>query len=215
MVVVLRRAGAKRSRSYLVLTGIIITILTRNRGCIMNGSQKTETAVIGGGCFWCIEAVYKRIEGIISVMPGYAGGNRENPDYQQVSSGLTGHAEVVKLEFDPKLLPFEALLDVFFAAHDPTTEDRQGADVGTQYRSIILYANEEQKAVAERKIAEIDASGAHDSRLVTELVPLSKFWQAEDYHQDYYDTHPYAGYCRVVIAPKLKKIGLDALALNS
>ncbi|GAB1481293.1 peptide-methionine (S)-S-oxide reductase MsrA [Treponema sp.] len=180
----------------------------------MNSTHKIESAVIGGGCFWCIEAVYKRIEGIVSSKPGYAGGNRDNPDYQQVSSGLTGHAEVVKLEFDPEKISYEAVLDIFFSAHDPTTEDRQGADVGTQYRSIILYSTEEQRAIAERKITEINGSGAHDSRLVTELVPLDTFWPAEEYHQNYYETHPYAGYCRVVIAPKLKKIGLDTLAIN-
>lgn len=172
-----------------------------------------ETAVIGGGCFWCVEAVYERVDGILTAVSGYAGGTRENPTYEQVSTGLTGHAEVVRLVYDPRKISYERILDLFFKAHDPTTEDRQGADVGSQYRSIILYANEEQRGIAEKKIAELDASGSFASRIVTELSPLERFWEAEDYHQDYYDKHPYAGYCRVVIAPKLKKIGLSEEAL--
>ncbi len=170
-------------------------------------------AVLGGGCFWCIEAVYERIDGILDARSGYAGGDRENPSYEQVSSGLTGHAEVVRLEYDPKKISYEHILEIFFKAHDPTTVDRQGADVGTQYRSIILYTSEEQRAAAEKAIARIDASGEHPNRVATEVVPLVKFWSAEDYHQDYYEKHPYAGYCRVVIAPKLQKVGLPVEAL--
>jgi peptide-methionine (S)-S-oxide reductase len=173
-----------------------------------------ETAVFGGGCFWCVEAVFKRIEGVISAVSGYAGGTRENPTYEQVCTGRTGHAEVVMVTFDPERIDYDGLLDVFFSAHDPTTEDRQGADVGSQYRSVIFYTGAAQRDAAERKIAEIDASGIHANRVVTQVVPFEKFWPAEEYHQDYYDTHPYAGYCRVVIAPKLKKVGLDVDALT-
>ncbi len=172
-----------------------------------------QVAVLGGGCFWCIEAVFERIEGILSVESGYAGGDRDYPTYEQVSTGLTGHAEAVKIEFDPGKISYERILDIFFAAHDPTTEDRQGADVGSQYRSIVLYSDEAQKAAAEREIARIDASGIHSNRVVTEIRELKEFWPAEDYHQDYYEKHPYAGYCRVVIAPKLQKAGLPVEAL--
>lgn len=174
----------------------------------------SETAVFGGGCFWCVEAVFKRIEGVISAVPGYAGGTRDNPTYDQVCTGRTGHAEVIRVTFDPSVIDFDHILDVFFSAHDPTTENRQGADVGSQYRSIILYANEAQRATAEKKIAQIDASGVHANKVVTELAPLEQFWQAEEYHQDYYDTHPFAGYCRVVIAPKLRKVGLSVDAIT-
>lgn len=179
----------------------------------MNGSSPSETAVFGGGCFWCVEAVFKRIEGVISAVSGYAGGSRENPTYDQVCTGRTGHAEVVMVTFDPSRIDYGRILDIFFSAHDPTTEDRQGADVGPQYRSIILYTSEAQRSTAERKIAELDASGVYSSKIVTEVSPLAKFWPAEEYHQDYYDTHPFAGYCRVVIAPKLKKAGLRVDAL--
>jgi peptide-methionine (S)-S-oxide reductase len=179
----------------------------------MDRIEGGDIAVLGGGCFWCIEAVFERVDGILSAESGYAGGKRESPSYEQVSTGLTGHAEVVRLAYDPKKISYEAILDLFFKAHDPTTEDRQGADVGSQYRSIVLYANDAQKAAAERKIAEIDASGIHSNRVVTELAPLGVFWKAEDYHQDYYEKHPFAGYCRVVIAPKLEKVGLSPQAL--
>lgn len=179
----------------------------------MKGSVSNETAIFGGGCFWCVEAVFKRIEGVISAVSGYAGGSRDDPTYDQVCTGRTGHAEVVMVTFDPGRIDYPSLLEIFFSAHDPTTADRQGADVGTQYRSIILYADEAQRSAAEAKIAEIDASGRYGAKIVTEVVPLGKFWPAEEYHQDYYDTHPFAGYCRVVIAPKLKKVGLSVDAL--
>jgi peptide-methionine (S)-S-oxide reductase len=161
-----------------------------------------------------MEAVFERIEGIASVAAGYSGGGREHPTYEQVCTGLTGHAEVVKVDFDPAKIGYGEVLDIFFSAHDPTTEDRQGADTGTQYRSIILYADDSQRLAAIDKIAEIDKSGIHRNRVVTELSPLARFWRAEDEHQNYYEKHPYAGYCRVVIAPKLQKIGLTADALN-
>ncbi len=168
---------------------------------------RRATATFGGGCFWCIEAVLQRIEGVLSVISGYAGGSAIQPTYEQVCTGETGHAEVVQVEFDPRLISYEELLDVFWQAHDPTTPNRQGADIGTQYRSIILTVDEEQKNTAEasRKKAQ---KKWHDP-IVTEIRPLEAFWKAEDYHQNYYNTHTSAGYCRVVISPKLKKLKLE------
>lgn len=168
---------------------------------------RTELATIGGGCFWCIEAVYKRIAGIKGAVSGYSGGTTENPSYREVSSGRTGHAEVVRITFDPDVISYEEVLSIFFDSHDPTTENRQGADVGSQYRSIILYHDEEQRAVAERVIQ--DAQKKFDDPIVTKLESLKHFYEAEDYHQDYFENNPSAGYCRVVIAPKLEKLGLD------
>ena len=168
---------------------------------------RRETATFGGGCFWCMEAVLQRIEGVLSVTSGYAGGSASQPTYEQVCTGDTGHAEVVQVEFDPHLISYEELLDVFWQAHDPTTLNQQGADVGTQYKSIILTANDEQRKLAEasRKKAQ---KNWHDP-IVTEIRPLEKFWKAEDYHQNYYNTHTSAGYCRVVISPKLRKLKLE------
>lgn len=171
-------------------------------------------AVLGGGCFWCMEAVFERIDGVISVVSGYAGGTRENPTYEQVCTSLTGHAEVVQVEFDPSIISYGRILDTFFAAHDPTTEDRQGADAGTQYRSVIFYTDEDQRKTALEKIAELDRSRLHHNKVVTQVVPLERFWRAEEEHQNYYEKHPYAGYCRVVIAPKLQKVGLSVDALR-
>ena len=199
----------------MVLVGMAMAfaVTTCGGGNRMDRIDGKNIAVLGGGCFWCIEAVFERIDGILSAESGYAGGSRETPTYEQVSTGLTGHAEVVRLVYDPNKISYDDILDLFFKVHDPTTEDRQGADVGTQYRSIVLYSNEEQKAAVERKMADIDASGVHANRVVTETAPLEVFWKAEDYHQDYYENHPFAGYCRVVIAPKLEKIGLSPQAL--
>ncbi len=179
----------------------------------MATTGKRETAVLGGGCFWCLEAVYGRMDGIESAISGYAGGDRDYPSYEQVSSGLTGHAEVVKLTYDPSKIDFGKILDIFFSAHDPTTENRQGADVGSQYRSIILYADESQRRIAEQKVAALNRAKTYANPVVSEIVPLRRFWEAEEYHQDYYERHPYAGYCRVVIAPKLNKLGLSLDAL--
>lgn len=167
--------------------------------------QETEIAVFGGGCFWCTEAVFESLKGIISVMPGYAGGHIENPTYEQVSSGKTGHAEVIKIEFDPSKITYRELLAVFFASHDPTTPGRQGDDVGEQYRSIILYANEEQKHQAENIIKEINASATGDP-VITEIKALENFYEAEDYHRQYYLKHKTAPYCQLVINPKLEKV---------
>ncbi|HVU18474.1 MAG TPA: peptide-methionine (S)-S-oxide reductase MsrA [Candidatus Didemnitutus sp.] len=165
---------------------------------------QTEVAVLGGGCFWCLEAVYQRLPGVIKVTSGYAGGHTVNPTYQDVCTGDTGHAEVARIEFDPKVLSYAKLLEVFFEAHDPTTLNRQGADEGTQYRSAIFYLNEEQHKVAGR--AKIAAQANWEDPIVTEIVPLTHFYAAENYHQDYYNQHPNQGYCSIVIRPKVKKL---------
>ena len=165
-----------------------------------------EVAVFGGGCFWCTEAVFKMMRGVASVVPGYAGGTTENPTYDQVSTGTTGHAECVKIEYDPALVHYHDLLTVFFGSHDPTTLDRQGPDTGTQYRSIIFTTTSEQKAEAERYIADINTSNEMGAPVVTELEPLTRFYEAENYHHDYFATHPDNPYCEVVINPKLEKV---------
>jgi peptide-methionine (S)-S-oxide reductase len=165
-----------------------------------------EVAYLGGGCFWCVEAVYEKLDGIESAISGYAGGTEENPTYEQVSRGTTGHAEVVRIEYDPKVISYDEMLDMFWKAHDPTTPNRQGADVGPQYRSIILYENEEQRVEAEK--SKRKAEKDFDDPIVTEIVPLEKFYPAESYHQDFFENNPNYGYCRIVIAPKLKKLNL-------
>jgi peptide-methionine (S)-S-oxide reductase len=170
----------------------------------MAAQHDHETATLGGGCFWCLEAVYKDLKGVERVVSGYAGGQIENPTYEQVCGGRTGHAEVVQITYDPKVVSYRDLLDVFFTIHDPTTKDRQGADVGPQYRSIILYHSPEQKADAERAIAD-QGKGVWGAPIVTEVVPLEKFWPGEDYHQDYFENNPRQRYCQIVIAPKVAK----------
>ncbi len=169
----------------------------------MQGSS--ETIALGGGCFWCTEAVFKELDGILSVEPGYAGGNVENPSYRQVCSGNTGHAEVVKLVFDPETISVKDILEVFFATHDPTSVNRQGADVGTQYRSIILYSNIKQKEAAESLMNEISSETIFSKPIVTELKELGAFYSAEDYHRDYFESNPFEPYCQFVISPKLQK----------
>jgi len=162
-----------------------------------------EKALLGGGCFWCIEAVYRRVKGVESAVSGYAGGTVPNPDYRSVCSGGTGHAEVVEVTFDPEKINFEAILEIFWAIHDPTTPNRQGADVGTQYRSVIFYRDDTQKAIAEASIAKAQAQ--FSDPIVTELSPAPTFYPAEAYHQNYFDLNPQQGYCQVVIAPKVQK----------
>ncbi len=164
-----------------------------------------EIATLGGGCFWCLEPVFGALEGVERVVSGYAGGHVPNPSYEQVCSGRTGHAEVVQVVFDPSAIAYRELLEVFFATHDPTTPNRQGNDVGPQYRSIVLYHSPEQKATAEAMIAKLNAARVFDAPIVTEVVPFEAFYPAEAYHQDYYARNPDAGYCRVVISPKLAK----------
>ncbi len=172
----------------------------------MSDAAKKEIAVFGGGCFWCTEAVFKMMRGVDSVLPGYAGGTTVNPTYEQVSQGSTGHAEVVRIEYDPTLVAYKSLLTVFFGSHDPTTKDRQGADVGTQYRSVVFYTTPEQKAEAEAFIQDMNDSNSAGAPVVTEVAPLEKFYEAEDYHRNYYANHQNAGYCQVVINPKLEKV---------
>jgi peptide-methionine (S)-S-oxide reductase len=166
---------------------------------------RKEVATLGGGCFWCLEAVYDELRGVLDVVSGYAGGSVANPTYREVTTGRTGHAEVVRITFDPEEVSYKALLEVFFTIHDPTTLNRQGADVGTQYRSVIFYHSPEQKAVAEQVIAELEAARLWPDPIVTEIAPLTDFYEAEDYHQQYYAQNPEQGYCQVVIAPKVAK----------
>ncbi len=167
-------------------------------------TNKIETATLGGGCFWCMEAVYERLPGVLSVTSGFAGGHTVNPTYPEVCGGDTGHAEVTQIVFDPEKISYEKLLDVFWQAHDPTTLNRQGADEGTQYRSIILYHDERQKLIAEK--SRLAAQSDFHHPIVTEIVPFTKFYPAEDYHQGYYDLNSNQPYCQVVIAPKLEKL---------
>jgi peptide-methionine (S)-S-oxide reductase len=166
----------------------------------------SEVATLAGGCFWCLEAAFSELRGVEGVRSGYAGGLVPNPSYEHVCSGATGHAEVVQIRFDPDVISFDDLLHVFFTIHDPTTLDRQGADVGTQYRSAIFYHTPEQKATAQRVIAELQAEQVWDDPIVTELKPLDVFYPAEEYHRDYFRRNPDQGYCRAVIAPKVAKV---------
>ena len=172
---------------------------------ITNQTMNTEIATFGAGCFWCVEAVFQELKGVIKVESGYMGGTTPNPTYKEVCSGNTGHAEVTKLTFDPTIISFEELLEVLWTTHDPTTLNRQGADAGTQYRSAIFYQSEEQKMKAEKSKAEV-APTIWDQTIVTQIVPAETFYPAEDYHQDYYANNPNAGYCRMVISPKVEKV---------
>jgi len=168
-------------------------------------TETIKTAVLGGGCFWCTEAVFSRLKGVLKVTPGYAGGATDKPTYQQVCSGITGHAEVNKIEYDPAIISYSDLLEVFFHVHDPTTLNRQGNDSGEQYRSIILYSDAEQKAAAERFVSELNASAEFKQPIVTEIKQLTAFYQAEGYHQSYYENNSGQPYCRMIIKPKLDK----------
>lgn len=168
-------------------------------------TPEREIATLGGGCFWCLEAVFVELRGVERVESGYAGGRVPKPTYQQVCTGATGHAEVVQVTFDPSQLSYRDLLNVFFTIHDPTTLNRQGADVGTQYRSVIFTHGPEQDRVAREAIAELSASGVWDRPIVTEVVPLPEFFPAEEYHRDYFARNPEQGYCQVVVAPKVAK----------
>ena len=168
--------------------------------------EKIEVATLGGGCFWCTEAVFQRIRGVLKVEPGYAGGTVANPTYDQVCTGTTGHAEVVQVTFDSDEVAFSKILEVFFATHDPTTVNRQGADVGTQYRSVIFYHSVNQKKAAEKIIRELNNAKAYQSRIVTHVLPFVVFYKAEDYHKEYFKRHPEQPYCRLVIAPKIAKL---------
>ena len=175
----------------------------------LNGNQgmenRTEKATFGAGCFWCVEAIFERVNGVQSVVSGYAGGETENPTYRQVSTGTTGHAEVVQITFQPDLISYAGLLEIFFRTHDPTTLNRQGADVGTQYRSLILYHSETQRQLAEEAIRELQAAGIWEDPIVTRVEPFKTFYPAEDYHQEYFAENPGQAYCRMVIQPKVEK----------
>ena len=168
--------------------------------------NNTEIATVGGGCFWCIEAVYQRIEGVISVVPGYAGGESKTTTYKEVCTGKTGHAEVAKIEFDKDIISYKQLLNIFWQAHDPTTLNRQGNDIGTQYRSVIYYHNDEQKMTAVKSKSEAGKSGYWDDEIVTEISEINNYSDAEDYHDNYYDNNPNQPYCVFVIKPKLDKL---------
>lgn len=168
-------------------------------------SDKLELATLGAGCFWCVEAVFQELKGVRQVVSGYAGGTIDNPTYQQVCTGTTGHAEVIQITFEPEVISFEDLLYVFWRTHDPTTLNRQGADAGPQYRSAIFYHDERQKTLAETSKQEADTSGLWPDPIVTEIVPFRNFFPAETYHQEYYRNNPYQPYCRVVIDPKIRK----------
>jgi peptide-methionine (S)-S-oxide reductase len=169
-------------------------------------ADSLEITTLGGGCFWCVEAVYQELQGVQSAVSGYAGGIVDNPTYYQVCSGTTGHAEVVQITFDPQIITFEDMLYVFWRTHDPTTLNRQGYDVGTQYRSIILYHSEQQRAMAEQSKRDTDASGLWPHPIVTEISPFTTFYKAEDYHQNFYRDNPYQPYCLAIIDPKIRKL---------
>jgi peptide-methionine (S)-S-oxide reductase len=169
-------------------------------------TKRAEIATLAGGCFWCTEAVFQRLRGVLKVVPGYSGGNVENPTYEAVTTGSTGHAEAIQVTFDPDVISFEQILQVHFATHDPTTLNRQGYDTGTQYRSAIFYHDEEQKLTAEHVIDAVHASGAFPGKVVTELAPFQAFYEAEDYHQNFYNQNRTYPYCTVIIDPKIEKL---------
>ncbi|MDZ7718545.1 MAG: peptide-methionine (S)-S-oxide reductase MsrA [Balneolaceae bacterium] len=191
--------------TFIILTTLLFAMTDADN----NAANDTETAVFGAGCFWCVEAIYERVSGVKSVESGYAGGHVEDPTYRQVTSGTTGHAEVARLEFDPEVITYKELLEVFWHTHNPTTKNRQGADVGPQYRSVIFYMDEEQKQIAEESLKKTDASDLWKDPIVTEIEPLSNYSVAENYHQNYYENNPNAGYCSIVIAPKIAKFKKD------
>lgn len=168
--------------------------------------KNLEIATLAGGCFWCTEALYQRIQGVVSVVPGYTGGETKSPTYEQVCAGTTGHAEAIQVTFDPAITTYENILNMFFHLHDPTQLNRQGNDVGTQYRSAIFYHNEEQRSVAEEQKAKVEASKTYKEPIVTEIMPFKEFYQAEDYHKDYFNQNNQAPYCQLVITPKLDKL---------
>ena len=168
--------------------------------------QKFEQATFGGGCFWCVEAIFERLEGVADVRAGYTGGNTENPTYEDVCSGETGHVEVIQLDFNPQIISFKQILDIFWKAHDPTTVNRQGAVIGSQYRSAVFFHSDKQLEIAEKSMKAADHSRLYENPIVTEITPLATFYPAEEYHQDYYRRNTNSQYCQVVIQPKLKKL---------
>lgn len=190
-------------KAVALIAGVVLG--TNAMSQTVTNSQANEVITVGGGCFWCTEAVFEQLKGVETVESGYSGGTVPNPTYEQVSSGDTGHAEVSQITFDPGVVSLKVILEVFFTVHDPTTLDRQGNDVGTQYRSVIFYRNDEQKAVAKQVIKEIAAAKIWDGQIVTQLSPFKAFYKAEDYHQEYFKLHGRQPYCQMVIAPKVAK----------
>ena len=193
----------RRTAVGIIVAGASITMVSGTSGA---AELKLAKATLAGGCFWCTEAVYAEIKGVTSVTSGYIGGAVPNPTYKDVCTGQTGHAEAIEIEYDPAVVPFEQLLDVFFTTHDPTTLNRQGADVGTQYRSGVFYHDDEQKRIAEAVIAKLDAAKVFPGKIVTEVTKATIFYPAEDYHQDYFATNPFQPYCQAVAAPKVEKV---------
>jgi len=191
-----------KSKALLIFTGLLFYISLSGK-CSMD--EKRELATFGGGCFWCVEAIFERVNGVFSAESGYSGGHMRNPDYKQVTSGTTGHAEVVQIAYDPSVISYQELLEIFFKTHDPTTLNRQGADVGTQYRSIVLYHNEVQRDLASQVIDKLEEEGIWNDPIVTTVEPFEAFYSAEAYHQEYYENNPNQGYCRLVINPKVEK----------
>lgn len=171
-----------------------------------NSDNKNELATLAGGCFWCTEALFKRLKGVISVMPGYAGGIVDNPSYEKVSTGKTGHAEAIQIKFNPNIIPFEKILNIFWHTHNPTTLNQQGNDIGTQYRSVIFYHDQKQKEIAKKSKAGLEAEGVFKNPIVTEIIPFTNFFAAEDYHKNYFDKNQNAPYCNVIISPKIHKL---------
>jgi peptide-methionine (S)-S-oxide reductase len=192
----------------LIFTAVLFSTYA-NPLFAQNMDKKYEQATFGAGCFWCVEAIYEIIEGVVHVESGYSGGHVTNPSYRQVTTGRTGHAEVARIHFDPSIVSYEDLLEVFWHTHDPTTLNRQGNDEGPQYRSVIFFHSDEQKAIAETSLKKMDASGLWDDPAVTTIEPLINYFVAENYHQNYFENNPTAGYCSYIIAPKVKKFKKD------
>ena len=187
--------------SIILICSLFLSILHGEKSM-----KEMQKATFGAGCFWCVEAVFERLDGVIDVVPGYSGGHKKNPTYQEICTGTTGHAEVAQITFDPKIITFNDLLNMFWKSHDPTTKNRQGNDVGTQYRSAIFYHDNKQKSIAEDSKNMVDNSNIFLNPIVTEITKLDKFWIAEDYHNNYYNNNMDQPYCRVVIKPKLDKL---------
>lgn len=189
----------------IILLGVVFTTLSCQSQNNQKDMENKEVAIFGAGCFWCVEAVFTELKGVESVIPGYTGGDTKNPTYKEICTGTTNHAEVAKIEFDPTVISFDELLEVFWKTHDPTTLNRQGADVGTQYRSVVYYTTASQKEKVERYKKALNESKAWANPVITEITELGTFYPAEDYHNDYYKNNPDQGYCRVVIQPKVDK----------
>lgn len=185
---------------FILLLAIIVCMME------LEPEGRSDSAYFGGGCFWCTEAIFKMLKGVKSVTPGYAGGHAQNPSYYDVVEGETGHAEVIRIVFDPKIIPYEDLLEVFWHTHDPTSLNKQGADEGTLYRSVILYTDEHQKQAAEHSLKQLEKDKEFKNPIVTEIVPLDKFYEAEDYHKNYYEKYSFEPYCQLVISPKLAHV---------